>query len=340
MPKVSIIIPVYNAEKHITRCIESIENQTYKDFKAILVNDGSTDDSLSVLKTLEKKYDFIKVFTQENKGAASARNHGLEKADGEFVCFVDADDWLENDYLSVLVENQKENNADISMIGINKIQNSTAETEFIFNSKKIYENTEDIRKLQAGCFCNRLACFETDFIGMGTPWDKLFRLCIIRKNNISFNTDLKTGEDTLFCWQYFNFVKSFVYENKALYNYVVYQDSLSRKFVELKTFYDTINIFFTVFDEKMPEITKEALYYVIFRHFLSLLKKHFAHRENRLSLKEYKAEMKEAISREEMKFSIANISEKYLSRKEKIILRLTKRPELLAFLLFSLSRLK
>lgn len=340
MPKVSIIIPVYNAEKHITRCIKSIENQTYKDFNAILVNDGSTDDSLSVLKTLEKKYDFIKVFTQENKGAASARNHGLEKADGEFVCFVDADDWLEKDYLSVLVENQKENNADISMIGINKIQNSTAQKEFIFNSKKIYENTEDIRKLQAGCFCNRLACFETDFIGMGTPWDKLFRLCIIRKNNISFNTDLKTGEDTLFCWQYFNFVKSFVYENKALYNYVVYQDSLSRKFVELKTFYDTINIFFTVFDEKMPEITKEALYYVIFRHFLSLLKKHFAHRENRLSLKEYKAEMKEAISREEMKFSIANISEKYLSRKEKIILRLTKRPELLAFLLFSLSRLK
>ena len=99
MPKVSVIIPVYNAEKYLNKCISSIANQTMQDIEILAVNDGSTDNSLEVLEQLSSKYKKLQVFNKENGGAGSDRNMGIEYAKGEFIKFVDADDYLKVDIL-------------------------------------------------------------------------------------------------------------------------------------------------------------------------------------------------------------------------------------------------
>lgn len=338
MAEISIIIPVYNCEKYICSCLESINNQIFKDFEVICVNDGSSDNSLNILNEKTNEYPFLKVFSKENGGAASARNKGLEYASGKYVCFVDSDDWISQDYLSVLYKNAVENNAQLSMIGINSIENQNSFPRLLYSSKKIISDKNEILKLQAGCYCNRLTDFETDFIGMGTPWDKLFLLSVIKENKLCFNTELKTGEDTFFCWNYFNFVERFVFEPQPLYNYVVYSNSLSRKYVEFEDFLKTIKIFKDSLNDSQSEITKKSICYNIFRHFLSLLKKHFANNKYKLTLKEYKIEMKKALSSEPMVYARKNISKDCLSKKEKIILVLTKMPSLFAFLLFCVAK--
>ena len=114
MSKVSVIIPVYNSEKYLNQCISSIANQTMQDIEIIAINDGSTDNSLNILDELSQKYKGkLKVYTKENGGAGSARNVGIEKSSGEFIKFVDADDYLKEDILEKMYTVAKDNNVSL-----------------------------------------------------------------------------------------------------------------------------------------------------------------------------------------------------------------------------------
>ena len=122
MPKISVIVPVYNVEKYLRKCIESILNQTFREFELILVDDGSTDSSGKICDEYALKDSRIKVIHKENGGASSARNAGLDVAKGEYIGFVDSDDWIEMDMYGELYRLIKENNTDISVCGINNIK--------------------------------------------------------------------------------------------------------------------------------------------------------------------------------------------------------------------------
>ena len=117
LKKVSVIVPVYNAEKYLNRCIESIITQSYNNLEIILVNDGSTDNSLLVCEEYLKKDDRIKLITQENRGAGLARNKGLQNATGKYAVFVDSDDYLHNTAIEKCVNAQNKTNADLVMFG-------------------------------------------------------------------------------------------------------------------------------------------------------------------------------------------------------------------------------
>lgn len=117
MSKISIIIPVFNAESYIERCLNSIIAQTYHDYDIIIVDDGSTDNSLNILRKYEAKYKNIRVICQKNLRAAAARNTGLKVADGEYIAFIDADDYIHKDYLKILHDNMIFLGADISTCG-------------------------------------------------------------------------------------------------------------------------------------------------------------------------------------------------------------------------------
>ena len=101
-PKVSIIVPVYNAEKYLERCLDSLVNQTLKDIEIICINDGSTDKSLKILNKYAGEYNNILIIEQENKGQSAARNVGIDTAGGEFIAFIDADDWVDLDYFGAV----------------------------------------------------------------------------------------------------------------------------------------------------------------------------------------------------------------------------------------------
>lgn len=122
MPKISIIIPVYNVEKRLPYCLDSLIQQTFTDFEAVCVNDGSSDNSLNVLTAYAQKDSRFKVISQENKGQAEARNTGLENATGEYICYLDSDDYFHPQYLEILYDYAVKHNADLVCVGYERVE--------------------------------------------------------------------------------------------------------------------------------------------------------------------------------------------------------------------------
>lgn len=170
-PQISIIIPVYNVDKYINRCIDSILKQTYKDFEIILIDDGSKDTSLKKIKQYEKKYDFIKVFSQKNSGPAITRNRGIDNASGKYIMFIDSDDYIDKDYLENYISNIEDN--DIVIGGFRKVDNK----KVTFTRKLI--DTEFSKYIVTGPVCH------------------LYKKDLIVNNSIKF-LDTNMSEDTYF----------------------------------------------------------------------------------------------------------------------------------------------
>lgn len=124
MKKISIIVPIYNAENHLEKCIKSILTQTVEDLELILVDDGSKDNSLSICKAYANKDSRIKVIHQKNAGVSAARNHGIEVAEGDFIGFVDSDDWIDAHMYEILLEEAKKTNADVVMCDATTVYDS------------------------------------------------------------------------------------------------------------------------------------------------------------------------------------------------------------------------
>ncbi|MCL2687120.1 MAG: glycosyltransferase [Methanobrevibacter sp.] len=182
-PKVSIIIPVYNAEKYLEKCLDSVVGQTLKDIEIICVNDESTDSSLEILERYAKNDKRIKVCTQKNQDRGSARNKGIKIAKGEYLGFIDNDDWVSEDYYEVLYKNAKKSNADIS-----------ATSEVIFPDENQKKNVGFDGK-------NNLKSIESKssvIIASGVMWNKIYRRTLIIKNSICFSKRRSIGEDNIF----------------------------------------------------------------------------------------------------------------------------------------------
>ena len=141
-PKISIIVPVYNVEKYLKKCIDSILSQTYKNIEVICINDGSTDSCIDILKEYEKRDERIIVISKENGGLSAARNDGMKKSTGEYVFFVDSDDWIESDMCEVMLGKLIENDADACMCCYTKEFGTHSKVERIFEDDCVLEGEE------------------------------------------------------------------------------------------------------------------------------------------------------------------------------------------------------
>ena len=127
--KISVIVPVYNVEQYLERCVDSIINQTYKNLEIILVNDGSTDNSGKLCDELAKRDDRIRVIHKENGGLSDARNTGIEEAEADLIGFIDSDDYIDENMYELLIDNLRETNADLSMCGHYDVYNNVSEAQ-------------------------------------------------------------------------------------------------------------------------------------------------------------------------------------------------------------------
>lgn len=220
--KVSIIIPVYNAEPYIKKCVECIQAQTYKDFEIILVNDGSSDNSLEVCKTLAEEYSNIYTYNKSNGGVSSARNYGLKKAKGEYICFVDSDDYVRPNYLISLIETQHRTEADLIVAG------------FCIKSSKGNEVKQlPIEQYNREEFDKAVLLLRSIYV-LGVPWNKLYIADIIKSNNIYFDINLNSYEDEIFVLQYMQYAKSIATSSEIIYDYMIYDNiSLSKAYIEV-----------------------------------------------------------------------------------------------------------
>lgn len=227
MKTVSVIIPVYNVEKYLTKCLESVVGQTYSELEIICVNDGSPDNSEAILRDFAGRDKRIRIITQQNTGLSGARNTGIREATGDYIVFLDSDDWMDTDTVAAAVENAEENGVDCVLWGyVREFADKSAEKK-IFDSDIIFDEaqTRQLHRRLAGLTGSELANPEnTD--ALVTAWGKLYRTDIIKSNSLSFvDTKIIGTEDLLFNMHYFGFVKTCSFINKPFNHYRKDNDS-------------------------------------------------------------------------------------------------------------------
>ena len=219
--KISIIVPVYNVEKYLARCLDSILCQTFEDIEIICVNDGSKDNSLKILESYSEKDDRIKIVNKENGGLSSGRNEGLKYVTGDYVSFVDSDDWIESDTYELALSAMEKNNADFVSWGAKVVlDNDVNENSVSIISAKNYHNIRLIgyQKLNDNILSKATV----------TVWNKLFKTSIILDNKLTFPNGL-LYEDNEFFYKYSIYCKSAYFIDKYLYNYFQRSNSIIGK---------------------------------------------------------------------------------------------------------------
>lgn len=243
-PLVSVVVPVYNVEKYLDSCIDSLLNQTYSNIELVIVNDGSTDGSLSILQNYAE-YSQIKLINIVNSGVSVARNIGLQNVSGEFLMFVDSDDWIDKETVEECVINAQKSNADVVFFGYVREFEQMSKKRYLFDRNIEFgqDQVKELHRRIIGPIDNELrnpALVDS----YGTAAMKLYRTSIIKINRVEFLDIKKIGsaEDVLFNIDVFQHVKRAFYINKCFYHY--------RKF--------NLNSITTVYK---PDLVKQRLVY-------------------------------------------------------------------------------
>ena len=249
MKKVSIIVPVYNCEKYIERCIQSLQKQSYDNTEIIIIDDGSKDNTYTLCQQYKSLHN-LKLFHTSNQGVSHARNYGLANASGEYILFVDADDYVKSDYCERLVREIEEKDADLVICGFAQYRYTGLRD--VAPHGGVYDINEFLESY-----------LTTEFINM--PWGKIYR-----KDHIKtlFNECRDMGEDFEFNMEYLSYCNRIACINAALYIYNIENEtSLTKKVEKMGTsIYSDINVAI-----KNPKITGEMLKRFVLRRLKNYL---------------------------------------------------------------------
>ena len=209
---ISIIIPIYNVESYLRKCLDSIMEQSFPYFELLLINDGSTDASTQICQEYVEKDDRIRYFEKENSGVSSARNFGIKHSRGEYITFIDSDDWIEPNYLEILYKTMKEQEADIVVTNYYTFREEDA--MFLFH---VAETNEPLVFQPNDSFFNYMfSTFGTD-IAWGSSWSKLFKKSLF--DRLYFSEDISWAEDFDLMYKLFLISERIIYLHKAPYCY-------------------------------------------------------------------------------------------------------------------------
>ena len=263
MTKVSVIVPVYNVEKYLEKCLDSLVNQTLKDIEIIVVNDGTKDNSQEIIDKYAKKYPKkVKGFIKENGGQSSARNYGLEYAKGEYIGFVDSDDYVELDMFEKLYNKAKEDDFDISICNLNFVYEDTDDKkEFSINMNSDLTDKESLRKHMINIY--------------PVVWNKIYKKSLFETSKLKFKEKV-WFEDVEFLYKLVPYVKSVGVIDDYLYNYLQRQGSVTNTFDKrLYNYVENLNGIVDFYKEKdFYDYYKKELEYVYVRYlFATFLKR-------------------------------------------------------------------
>ena len=225
-PKISVIVPIYNIERYLLECLESIASQTIKDIQVLLIDDGSKDGSALICKEFIKSHPNFEYFYKENGGTASARNLGLENAKGEYIGFVDSDDWIESNMFEIMYRAAKKANADIvycKMAGL---------TDYVQLPKGIYKENEILDLIYPAILPHIVESGTFRTVDWGN-WSRLYRRSLVHGNDIRFYEKSRRCEDFAFSVECTLYAKCYVVLNEGeLYHYRPNENSKSRAYTK------------------------------------------------------------------------------------------------------------
>ena len=292
----SVVVPVYNMEKYLDRCIESILKQTYKNMEILLIDDGSTDNSYNICEKYKKKDNRIKVFYKKNGGLSDAKNYGILHSSGEFITFVDADDWIDETMYEVMLKEMQEKKADISICG------RYIDFEDGKSRKWFYDKLLVMNKIESLLYLNSFYDFDM------ASWDKIYRRDLFE--NIKFPYGKKC-EDAYTTYLLFEKADLIVYIPECFYHYFQRQGSISRS--------KELNMDYIYAAKEQMNFFKEnysEIYFAGVTHYVFAIKSLYQVAiERDIVLND---EMKRLV-KETKKYSKKILCNKYVSIKKKII---------------------
>lgn len=217
MGKVTIVVAIYNVANYLEKCIQSIIDQTYKNIEIILVNDGSSDESLSISQKFKLKDNRIKIVNQPNQGVSVARNNGMGESTGDYIMFVDGDDYLEENIVEALIKSNNDN--DIVICSYKAVK----ETDFATEECHFFEGDRDFSSAKMDLYLQliNLSYGQTgnQYTAIGVPWGKIYKKSFLEKHNLRFDKKLVRMQDNIFNMQAFALADSIRYIDKPLYMY-------------------------------------------------------------------------------------------------------------------------
>lgn len=304
-PKISIIIPVYNVEKYLPECLNSLVNQTFKDLEFICINDGSTDNSLEILNDYAKKDDRFIIISQRNQGQGTARNNGIKLANGEYIGFVDPDDWVEINAFEKLYNTAKENNTKILQFNYKEYSEKAGK----FKLKNFKQNVKNLHKSSKNLYYYTYTDLKNKITGINKQaWVYIFASELI-KNKIEFASN-RIAEDHIFSISSILSCEKVYFLDEYLYNYRYRQGST----VEMASdenfcIFDNINLL-----EKF--LKNNGLIKTLEKEFVDYKISLMASRYERIpleSLEKYKTQCKEILKPNEYKKMINQTKKIYNS---------------------------
>lgn len=244
--KISIIVPVYNVQKYVNKCIHSLINQKYENIEILLIDDGSTDDSSAICQHYADQYPNVIYYRQKNEGLSSARNTGISLSHGEFIMFVDSDDYVDSDFCSNAVQSQAQYNSDVVIFGYYRESKTTS------------------TYLTLGNESGELSMYEAsaDLIKDSYAWNKLYRRELFDKVKYTVG---KTYEDLYTTYRLYDQAKIISYVAKATYHYVETGQSIvaSKSASSIRDQYGAVVSLFTYLESKYPEISLKYHYALV-----------------------------------------------------------------------------
>ena len=218
--KVSIIVPIYNVEQYIEECINSILAQTYSNLEIIIVDDCSTDNTLAICEEIIKTDERVKLFHNEkNSGVSFSRNRALDAVTGEYIAMIDSDDWVDKNYIELMVSAIEETNADACICGYSRYYGNNISEEYY---QVTHETQVKTNKEILDC------AMQPNVPFVGFICSKMYRYSIINENKLRFDTDISICEDSLFNYSYFDSAENCVLIKDCLYHYRIRQQSATR----------------------------------------------------------------------------------------------------------------
>ncbi|MBD5489840.1 MAG: glycosyltransferase [Lachnospiraceae bacterium] len=246
MIKTSVIIPVYNTSSFLKECIDSAFNQTQKDIEVIAIDDGSTDDSRDVLLCLQKKYPELIIITQENHGQGYARNVGIKRAKGEYIYFLDSDDYIMEDTLECCYEYASKNKLDLALFDALLFENSIERKLIETNNCDRHEIIEEREEIFSGNFFLQ-KYYRKSYIP--TPWSMYCSATFLKKNGIEFLTGVYFEDNEFYC-KAMILAERVMYIPKMFYRYRCREDSTTGSAFNLKKASDHIEVISAMADLK------------------------------------------------------------------------------------------
>ena len=275
--KISVIVPIYNVEQYLRRCIDSIINQTYKNLEIILVDDGSPDNCGQICDDYAKKDTRIKVIHKKNGGLSDARNVGLEVCTGDYISFVDSDDWIELNTYEIMMKSMNEYNADMVVSNINYVYKDKVESKYSEDKIRCFNKEEAMKEL------------IKDGLVQAVVWNKLYKRVVI--DNLRFKVG-KLNEDEFFTYKICAKAERIVYIPEALYQYRQREDSIMGTYIlqridGVEALYERMNFIKNKFPQ-LYALEKLRFCYACIYHYQMLLINNILDKKTRNTLIKYR----------------------------------------------------